>query len=255
MKKLLALLLIAVICLPLAACGENNPNYNTAAKNYMGKWMLFGQDGYYVEILDNGVAKSISPDETNELRWSYNSDMEGILLAGNGASPYFIQISEEAGCKYILMDGNALYHEDDMENASVAEGKRSKKIIDNRFADFTKANLGDSILMADGVTIQLTKVVREKDSMILHVSMTNSREKTITLAAFDFYMGFVYNRTSYSTRHTSLSTKSAMIEPGQTIELTLSTDCAQEGVDIQYMLIGFNLTNGKYCFDVSEFMG
>ena len=251
MKKLLALLLIAVTCLPLMACSGNN---SSAANKYVGKWMLFGQDGYYIEIMDNGAAKSVSPDETNDLRWSYNSEMDGILLAGNGSTPYFIQIAEEDGCKYILMDNNALYHEDDVKNASNAEYKRSMKVLDNRFATFTKAQLNETILMAEGVNFQITKVVREKDSMLIHVNMTNNRQKTITLAAFDFYMGFVYSKTSVSTRHTSLSTGSATVEPGQTTEIVLKTDCAQEGVDIQYMLIGFNLTNGKYYFDVSKFV-
>ena len=166
MKKLLALLLIAVICLPLVACSGDAQGTNSAkAKEYIGKWMLFGQDGYVVEILEDGLAKSSSPDETKDLRWYYNSQMDGIFLSGNGESPYFIQIATEMDCRYLLMNGNALYHENDQKFAENAEMKRVQKVIDNRFASFKTLKLGETYTLINGVTIQVHEFIREGDNL------------------------------------------------------------------------------------------
>lgn len=256
MKKLLALVLILLTALPLVACsGSNDQSYNSAAaKEYVGNWILFGEEGYVLEIAKDGTAKTISPEETNDLTWYYNSQMNGIFLAGNGMNAYFIQIETEAGCRYILMDGKALYHQDDADLANAAEAKRKHKLVDKRFENFTKANWNETITMANGVTIQIKDVKRENGKLVLQVAMSNSREKAITLAALDFYTGIVYNRTSLSSNHTSLSTNSAIVEPGKTNELTLTTDFAKDNIDIQYALIGFNFESGKYCFDISDFV-
>ena len=255
MKKLLALLLVAVMCLPLAACGNSDQSNSSAeAKEFLGKWVLFGQDGYVIEILKDGAAKTNSPDEVKDLRWYYNSQMDGIFLAENGENPYFMQIRKELDCRYLLMDGNALYHEDDLEFAENAEIKRKQKLIDARFAQFKPLKLGEAYPLIDGVTIQVHEFIREGDKLNIRVSVTNTTQSVMALASVGFYSGFVYNRTSHSTRHAALSMQNTALTGGQTQELTLSTDYANAETKIDYALFGFTFNEENYFLDITEYV-
>ena len=256
MKKFLALLLVAVMCLPLMACGTSADQSNNSpeAKEFLGKWVLFGQDGYIIEILENGTAKSISPDESKDLSWYYNNQMKGIFLAENGKNPYFMQISEELDCRYLLMDGNALYHEDDLKFAENAEIKRKQKLIDARFAQFESLKLGETYSLIDGVTIQVHEFIREGDKLNIRVSVTNTTQSVIALSSLGFYSGFVYNRTSHSTRHAALSMQNTALTGGQTQELTLSTDYANAETSIDYALFGLTFNEVTYYLNITEYV-
>lgn len=254
MKKLLALLLVAVMCLPLVACGADQSNNSAQAKEFLGKWVLFGQDGYMIEILENGVAKTHSPDEVKNLNWYYNSQMKGIFLAENGENPYFMQISEELDCRYLLMDGNALYHEEDLKFAENAEIKRKEKLIDARFAQFESLKLGESYTLIDGVTIQVHEFIREGDKLNIRVSVTNTTQSVMALASIGFYSGFVYNRTSHATRHAALSMQNTALTGGQTQELTLSTDYATKETKIDYALFGLTFNEVTYYLNITEYV-
>ena len=253
MKKLLALFLIAVMCLPLAACSDSGNN-SEKAKEYVGKWMLYNQEGYVLEILEDGTAKSHSPDEVSELRWSYNSDMQGILIAASGATTYFVQIDTIEDCRFVLMDGSALYHEDDVDKAESAEHIRRKQVVEKRFATFTESELDKTHTLLKGVNIKVKEFYREKDKLAIRVEVTNVSPDVISLASIDYYSGFVYNRTSHVTRHSSASMNALALNPGDTKEHTMKVEYLAEDIEIQYALFGFTFNEEKISFDITDFV-
>ena len=59
MKKLLALLLTAVLCLPLAACNTattvDDTDSTNAYKDYVGKWVNLQKEEYVLELNKGGT--------------------------------------------------------------------------------------------------------------------------------------------------------------------------------------------------------
>lgn len=133
MKKILALLLIGIICLSFVACGNNAENDKkdnkeetnnteiTANENdkkaIIGIWKDSDNNelDFTLTINDNGTGNWEIYDTFNESkieriftwRYSYDLDCYVIIQAGNSVTPVYIEYN--CGNEYILFSGEKCY--------------------------------------------------------------------------------------------------------------------------------------------------
>lgn len=112
MKKLIALLLAAVMCLSLVACGGGNNA--SAEKAIVGEW----------KTLDGGVT-TFNEDGTGTapyggaFSWKYDTETEWYMMSLEGMT-FSCEIKNEDGIRFISIEGEKYYHADDYEKAAEA---------------------------------------------------------------------------------------------------------------------------------------
>jgi len=109
MKKLIAILLVAVMCLSLVACGGNNAS---AGKAIVGEWkdangntLIFNNDGTGVDA--GGDA----------FKWRYDSELECYDISTLGFS---VTIETDNEIRYIHIVNRTYYFIDDYDKAMEA---------------------------------------------------------------------------------------------------------------------------------------
>ena len=109
MKKIIALLLVAVMCFSFVACNEE------VHDKVVGAWInldeTFNSDPYTVTFNSDGSAKiSIS---STDFTWRYDTNNNRYVLSGN----MDLNISFETidGIEYMHLDGDKWVREEDWE--------------------------------------------------------------------------------------------------------------------------------------------
>ena len=130
MKKLIALLLTAVMCMSLAACGGNGAS---AEKAMIGAWNM-GEYDVFVFSEDGKVARG---DE--EYDWWYDKETERYFLSIDGITLSFV-IEEDENGRFFDVDGERLYYFENYDPAaleaeyivSLTEGK-TELVVGNTY--------------------------------------------------------------------------------------------------------------------------
>lgn len=165
MKKLLALLLAAVMCLSLVACGgetdapstneggvtdapstnEGNGNSSNAEKAIIGAWNM-GEYDVFVFSEDGKVARG---DE--EYDWWYDKETERYFLSVNGVTLSFV-IEEDENGRFFDVDGERLYYLENYDPEAM-EAEKIAGIVEGK----TELIVGNSYTSENGVTFTLDK--------------------------------------------------------------------------------------------------
>ncbi len=102
MKKIIALLLLAVICLSLVACG------NKAEKEIVGEWKCadFGGSGERLFIFNKdgtGNTTIFYGGTESGLRWKYDEDLSVYTIAFDNGETLNTTIKTDEGGRYIYV--------------------------------------------------------------------------------------------------------------------------------------------------------
>ena len=103
MKRLLAVLLAAMLCLSLVACGGD------AKKAIVGEWKTV--DGDTTTFKEDGTGTA---PYGGEFSWKYDAETEWYMLSLMGMT-YSVQIKTENDIRSINIEGEIYYHADDYE--------------------------------------------------------------------------------------------------------------------------------------------
>ena len=174
MKKFLALLLVAVICLSLIACDVGD---NSAKNEIVGEWISI-ESGYSITFEENG--KGLQHDfKDYKLTWKYNNKLSSYTVNITGLDTQSTKIdTTDYGARYISLNGHKFYHPDSYDKVlevELAEEREfiNESIIKNR----TKIEFGKIYDCEKGLSIKFTgATIDDSDGMfrlILNAQITN----------------------------------------------------------------------------------
>lgn len=120
MKKIIALLLVAVMCLSFVACGNNAEKENTgnnaetnntqvsdkkaeAEKVILGSWK--SNNGYIIIFNEDNIGYYKQGDNNRELRWKYDDEYNCYLFTLIGWSDCSFVLENKDGVDYIEIPG------------------------------------------------------------------------------------------------------------------------------------------------------
>jgi hypothetical protein len=297
MKKLIALFLVAVMCLPLVACGNTNetiskleqeiqqlnekiqkletkeeppittPSDDNNAKSYLGKWIIVNKPGHLLEILENNVSNLHQGGEILEGRWVYNDQLDGILLCWDGNEPYFMQIHEEEGCRYLEWNYR-MYHEENLEKAISIESKYNRNLIYSWYEeDCTKAELNHSYDYQEGLQIRITGFEWDGQNLTVNATFTNTTANAINAefnyTAFD--CRYLYDKVQigsgdgnddWEIKDPNISLDrwgDISIPAGASFEASNTRTIESDGKEIDCLLMGISFNSQYYYFDLTEY--
>ena len=123
MKKIIALLLLAVICFSFMACGgkenkKENPDVDNAeitenSKAIVGEWKRKTGSDVFV-LNENGTGNVNVEGLQFEIKWKYDKELSCYIIAfdsGQLYCIYSIQTNGE-GVRYISLEGYKFYYQD-----------------------------------------------------------------------------------------------------------------------------------------------
>ena len=119
MKKLIAMLLVAVMCLSFVACGNTEVNdastndSNKEKNEIIGTWvaaedsMLAG----YTFVFNEDCTGTIKGVET---KWKYDRELSAYIIANASGEVYcvFAIITDDSGARYFKISGVKFYFQD-----------------------------------------------------------------------------------------------------------------------------------------------
>lgn len=155
MKKILALLLAAVMCLSLAACGGNGAS---AEKAMIGAWNKEG--GYDVCVFsdDGKVARG-----SEQYEWWYDKEAERYSMSVYGLT-YTFAIEEDENGRFFAVDGIRYYYVENYDPAAL-----EAEYIQNQIASLTEGKtelvVGNTYTTANGAefTFEKAEITGETD--------------------------------------------------------------------------------------------
>ena len=138
MKKMIAFVLLAVMCLSLAACDNNadaNPEQNTGAGNinpaYVGEWkckvlhenfgspvyrhdgFVFKEDGSFSFVKDIDQMVYDEPTVYFDGQWEFDEEKNRIIVTLEFDEKTSIKISEQDGKTVLIFCGDVFYRAED----------------------------------------------------------------------------------------------------------------------------------------------
>lgn len=143
MKKLIAFLLVAVMCLSLVACDGGK---SSAEKEILGAWK---REGNYDVLVFSDDGKITRGDE--EMDWWYDKEAERYSLSYYGMTYTFV-IEEDENGRFFAVDGMNYYYVENY-NAEAMEAEKIASITEGK----TELVVGNSYTSANGIAFTFDK--------------------------------------------------------------------------------------------------
>ena len=143
MKKIIALLLCAVMCLPLVACNNeeeikalnekiealeeqlknDSGNAENASKEIIGEWKNVDVNWSIMILEDGTVIRTTSSGKTFTGAWKYDADFNNryIIDIDYGMLMSTKINTDENDARYIKLNGERFYHIDDLDKVVTAD--------------------------------------------------------------------------------------------------------------------------------------
>lgn len=261
MKKLLALLLAAVMCLSLVACGGGD---NAIAENaIVGEWKA--ADGDILEFNNDGTGTRSG----SEFQWTYNK--EANLYTMHLMLDISFSIQEENDIRFFEVMGKRFYHIDDYEKGAKAEGEAAQNEINSYIEGRTKIEIGKSYDYAEGITIEFlgASIVDFGDGRVcIDAAFTSesSVEQVHLYPAYklDYKTYYIYDNVNVASTSTHIQWGANLgeyggadaIEPGATVETRGSVfNLFKTPIEsISVMICCFEINGTEYYMDLSEYL-
>ena len=190
MKKILALLLIVVMCLAVVSCNSgNNPN-----KDILGEWVSVDEEGEYVKFFEDGTGEFKADGMMFDFEWEY--DTENKNYRANIASRRFtFKTKTEEGITYLTGLGGYRFRAEDCEAALAAAPILRENYINRQIDGETLLPFGETISVGNAtVLFEQIKLSEDKREILCSVSITASRDMTsvelnslLILAKYTFF--------------------------------------------------------------------
>lgn len=190
MKKILALLLIVVMCLAVVSCNSgNNPN-----KDILGEWVSVDEEGEYVKFFEDGTGEFKDDGMMFDFEWEY--DAENKNYRANIASRRFtFKTKTEEGITYLTGLGGYRFRAEDCEAALAAAPILRENYINRQIDGETLLPFGETISVGNAtVLFEQIKLSEDKREILCSVSITASRDMTsvelnslLILAKYTFF--------------------------------------------------------------------
>lgn len=105
MKRVVSLILIAVLGLSLCACGSDNASGDPV----IGEWRSLTDFYYFFQEDYTGYTS-----EGDEFTWSYEGDLKGYTIVMRSGETFSSPIYTENGLRFLSFNNLRTYHSDDL---------------------------------------------------------------------------------------------------------------------------------------------
>ena len=188
MKKIIALLLVAVMCLAVVGCnsGNNsqNPNDNANSgnggnnshKDILGDWFSANSKDTYVKFFDDGTGE-LKDGMIFDFEWEYDSENENYRASVAGRRITFKMRTEE-GITFLTGFGY-FFREKDCETALAVAKILRANYVDRQLKGESLLPFGEDILL-DKVSIVFEQInlSEDKKDVIVKISVTAKSDVT-----------------------------------------------------------------------------
>ena len=181
MKKIVSLLLVAVMCLSLAACGGNGAS---AEKAMIGAWNKEG--GYDVCLFseDGKVARG-----SEQYEWWYDKEAERYSLSLYGLTYTFV-IEEDENGRFFSVDGIRFYYVENYDPAAM-EAEYIEKQIATLTEGKTELVVGNTYTTENGVEFTFEKAeITGEDDCVFNLYLTSEEELRFSNEKYNSYGGW-----------------------------------------------------------------
>ena len=255
MKKLIILLLVAVMCLSFVACGGGS---GSAKKEIVGEWKC-PDSGYSITFNEDGTG--IDPDD-GDLTWKYDSELSCYTAA---SSEYGRTISvtiktTDDGLRYINIGGYKYYHSDDYDKGFELEIAEEKEFINESIINTkTKIEFGKTYDYKEGISVKFTNATIEEGFLYLNAQLTNTTTNLLDFYIMNNLSGYFVKRTVGYNQISSdnfwrIGYKSIIeIPAGESLDLKLRLHKDITNTkNINYFYVYFSMNNVEYYMDLTE---
>lgn len=184
MKKIISLLLVAVMCLSFVACSSGNNNDNESAKKeIVGEWKNLHED-YSFTFNEDGTGTTPS---NGSLTWKYDSELSCYsTYVGSGITLSISNINTaENGARYISIEGKKYYHIDDYDKAVEIEYSEKYNQLMKYYNTKTKVEMGQTInTEIDGLSINFISVYVEKGDLFIKAILKNEIDTELNVKSY-----------------------------------------------------------------------
>lgn len=261
MKKILALLLAVLTCLPLAACSGG------AITSVVGTWYDCRSDDY-VAFLKNGTGE-VNYDGVNMVfDWTYSDESQAYQLVVGGKK-FSVQLGTEEGLTYLAAFGNFFFRKQDRKTAKALAPAIRNNYIDTAVNKLTLLPVEQTIRMSGGVSICISSIFLSDDKcdLLATLSVTcesdtakealNSLIKAEKLIFYDATDPFSRWSTGYSS--SKLQITQTALTAGESLNATVTLMSCKDlpeilkswGVAHAYFLL--TVGTAEYCIDLRDY--
>ncbi len=241
MKKIIALLLVAVMCLAIVGCnsGSNsqNPNNNANSesggnnpnKDILGEWYSVDFEGMCVKFSDNNTGECSEGSHIFDFEWEYDKENENYRTNIAGQRVTFKTRTEEGLTFLDSSWGYYFFKEEECEVAMEKAGVLRDNYINRQLKDKTllpvgeEIHIGNAIIVFDkieasehGVSCSYT-VTAKKDITSSELNQLLVRGKQV-----DFYEHFVFLRSSSKPVDGSVKISDNDLVAGESLNKSIS---------------------------------
>ena len=172
MKKLVALILITLLCLCSVACGDNGIE-NT---EIVGEW--FSLAGINYTFLDDGTGELCIKGSTSDFTWKYDKDLSTYVIASSVGN-LNASVKTDGDLQYLQCGGTKFYTKEIFQQKLPALLEEAEQKFAKDVSEFTKIELGKEYI-ADNISVRFD-LRMENGVLWLCSEITNKGSQTITL--------------------------------------------------------------------------
>ena len=238
MKKIIALLLVVIMCLAVVGCnsGNNsqNPNDNANSENggnnshkdILGDWFSANSKDKYVKFFDDGTGE-LKDGAIFDFEWEYDSENENYRASVAGRRITFKMRTEE-GITFLTGFG-FLFREEDCETALAAASVLRENYINRALDGKTLMPLGEQLSIGNAtVVFEKIKLSEDKRKILCDVSIVANKDMTSTelndlmilakYTYFHFDENYIFNTFTSGGNGTQISLLENSLGAGETLK-------------------------------------
>lgn len=170
MKRILLMLLVAVMCLSLAACSGGS-----AKKEIVGEWKSI--EGFNFIFHEDGTGELQNRGSSSKFTWKYDKELSVYVVAAHVNMN--VALVQEGETKYIKCSGIKCYTPEVYISKLPAYFEKGKQEFSELVKDFDKMELGEEY-SAENISVKFDLKIKN-GSLWLLADITNKGNEVITL--------------------------------------------------------------------------
>lgn len=182
MKKILALLLVMIMCLAAVGC-----NGTKAYRDILGEWICIDEEGEYITFAKDGTGETQYDSSVFEFTWEYDAEHNEYHADIRGKTFAFTTVTEE-GITYLsrkwvsniegYVEGSAFYFRaEDREAAVAAASQIRDNYLDRELYGKPALPLGEEISIGKAtVVFKQIRLSEDKTTILCDVSVSVNKD-------------------------------------------------------------------------------
>lgn len=276
MKRIIALILVLLMCFSIVACGKNKRNENALSpeevtnikSQLVGDWHSVGLDKDGISFNANGTGNMENDGSKTNFTWSYDTSEGSFYIRISGKNFYFDFVNQ-SDISYVNMSGAWFFKEADMAKGKEMVLAERRSGISEDIQGKPVLNAGLDVKLNDTFEIKVQNISYTDGKLTFEMTLKNNSSSTASLENISeliyinktkFYMGDCFEKVQLDTLGAYPSISKTELSAGET--LSVSWDLfTMQGFDSIFEYWGevnayrsIMLGNSEYYIDIAEYV-